>query len=249
MAIAAANNSKQMGLAGYQQNFIYKNQLCSLPTCALNQQQVVTTSLLSFCCPKSTAWKCSQDRNPGHGLRSQKRGNASSGLGASLLPPSTHIQLKLPVPQSTHSFDGSVHLKLSPELGFCRVIVLQGDRNEVKWEKPSEHPRDLVYCPHPSSQQSRVPRLLWGSRDWELGTHHSSHKESLEGITLSIGIIVRVPCAGKREFLSRRCQQYRRARQKQTDGQRPRTFGHLATLGMPLRALVSPKHSSLHLSG
>lgn len=57
------------------------------------------------------------------------------------------------------------------------------------------HPRalrtfqDLAYypfVPHPSSQQPRVG---------ELETHHSSHKESLEGITLSIGIIVRVPCA------------------------------------------------------
>lgn len=61
-----------MGLAGYQQNFTYRTQLCSVPTCALNQQQVVTTSLLSSCCPKSTAWKCSQDRNPGYGLQSQK---------------------------------------------------------------------------------------------------------------------------------------------------------------------------------
>lgn len=52
-----------------------------------------------------------------------------------------------------NSFDGSIHLKLSPKLRFCCVIV------------------------------------------------HSSHEQSLEGITLSIGIIVRVPYTRRRESL------------------------------------------------
>lgn len=50
---------------------------------------------------------------------------------------------------------------------------------------------------HSQAPSSPGCQALLGLRVRELGTHHSGHKESLEGIALSIGIIVRVPCAGK----------------------------------------------------
>lgn len=70
----------------------------------------------------------------------------------------------------------------------------------------------FVLFPSPGSLDFR---LLRGPRGWEPGTHHSGHKERLEGITLSIGIIVRVPCAGRAESVSRRCQRASLARQTQ----------------------------------
>lgn len=59
-----------MGLAGYQQNFIDKQEVFSLPTPALkiNQQRAITASDFYFCYPKPAAWKWSQDVKPGHGL-------------------------------------------------------------------------------------------------------------------------------------------------------------------------------------
>lgn len=113
--------------------------------------------------------------------------------------------------------------------------------SQSPWNIPRTEP--IILCPTPKLSVAWEFRSSGAPR---LGTHHSSHKESLEGITLSIGIIVRVPCEGRREFLSGRYKQSpvaRRMGRSPSDRRKPLVaWRPWHTFQVP----VSPKHSNFY---